>query len=165
MKMRYFILLLLVFFNPCQSNQEIVFTQYNEYFKQVNSSSNAESIGIFFTKKENLESKQAVIRMKERGFSDDYIADSMWKYLARGARFKEISDHAEGDYSGDSKCLVIRGLYHNNKWVSAIHKFDYENGTYKIDSIFLDYDDGGGDQIFIHANLDLCDLLHSETAT
>ena len=162
--MRYFILVLIVLSSPCQSNQEIVFTQYNEYFKQVSSSSDAESIIIYFTKKENLESKQAVTRMKEHGLSDDYIADSMWKYLARGARFKEISDHAEDDYLGDSKCLVIRGLYHNNKWVSAIHKYDYENGSYKIDSIFLDYDDGG-DQLFIHANLDLCDLLHSETAT
>ena len=32
----------------------------------------------------------------------------------------------------------------------------------EVDLIFLDYDDGG-DQLFIHANLDLCDLLHSET--
>jgi len=164
MKSRYFILVLLIFCSSIQSNQEIIFAQYNKYLKSVNSSSNAESISIFFSDKENLESKQAVTTMKERGFSDDEIADSMWKYLARGARFKEISDHAEKDYLVSSKCLVIRGLYHNNKWVSAIHKYAYENGTYKIDNIFLDYDDGG-DQLFIHANLDLCDLLHSETAT
>ncbi len=162
--MRYFLLVLTIFSNLCQSNQEEVYVQYNEYFNHVNSSTKTEPISIYFTKKEILKSKQAIKTMREHGFSDDYIKDSMWKYLARGARFKEISDHAEDNYLDDSKCLVIRGLYHNNKWVSAIHKYDYEDGSFKIDSIFLDYDDGG-DELFIHANLDLCDLLHSETAT
>ena len=164
MKSLYFILMLFLFSSTSQSYEEIVFAQYNEYFKQANSSSNAESISMFFTERENLDNKQAIINMKEYGFSDDEIADSRWKYLARGARFKEISDHRVKDYLDDSKCLVIRGLYYNDKWVSAIHKYDYENGEYQIDSIFLDYDDGG-DHLFIHANLDLCDLLHSETAT